>query len=114
MEDSDRRATAKKRLNVNQRVSGALGEHMESPTKRHHHRWLFGHIVSFIGERKYLVQFDDGTEKECPAAVLRIEKVAASLPPDVQVPIASTHVEAMLRTRQQSKIRKQNFQIHQK
>ncbi len=27
--------------------------------------------------------------------MLRVEKVAASLPPDVQVPIASTHVEAM-------------------
>jgi hypothetical protein len=42
-----------------------------------------------------LVQFDDGTEKECPSALPRVEKVAASLPPDVKEPIASTHVDAM-------------------
>jgi hypothetical protein len=95
MEDIARRATANKRLHVNQRVSGALGEYMEGPTKRHHYRRLYGHIVSVIGERKYLVRFDDGTEKECPSAVLRVERVAASLPPDVQVPIPSTQVEAM-------------------
>ncbi len=95
MEDIARRATANKRLHVNQRVSGALGEYMEGPTKRHHHQRLYGHIVSAIGERKYLVRFDDGTEKECPSAVLRVERVAASLPPDVQVPIPSTQVEAM-------------------
>jgi hypothetical protein len=95
MEDSARRATANKRLHVNQRVSGTLRKYMEGPTKRRRHQRLFGHIVSAIGERKYLVRFDDGTEKECPSAVLRVERVAASLPPDVQVPIASTQVEAM-------------------
>jgi len=95
MEDSARRATANKRLHVNQRVSGTLGGYMEGPTKRHRHQRLFGHIVSAVGERKYLVRFDDGTEKECPSAVLRVERVAASLPPDVQVPIASTQVEEM-------------------
>jgi hypothetical protein len=68
---------------------------MEDPTKRRYHQWLFGHIISAAGERKYLVRFDDGTEKECPSAVLREERVAASLPPDVQVPITSTQVEAM-------------------
>jgi hypothetical protein len=68
---------------------------MEDPTKRRHHQRLFGHIISAVGERKYLVRFDDGTEKECPSAVLREERVAASLPPDVQVPITSTQVEAM-------------------
>jgi len=95
MEDSARRATAKKRLHVNQRVSGALGEYMEGPTKRRRRQRLFGHIISAVGERKYLVRFDDGTEKECPSAVLRVEKVAASIPPDMHLPIASTVMEVM-------------------
>jgi hypothetical protein len=94
MEDSVRRATANKRLHVNQRVSGALGEYMEGPTKHRHRQRLFGHIISAVGEWKYLVRFDDGTEKECPSAVLRVEKVVANLPPDVQVPVPSNTVEA--------------------
>ena len=72
MEDSARRATANKRLHVNQRVSGALGEYKEGLTKQRHRHRLYGHIVTAVGERKYLVRFDDGTEKECPSAVLRV------------------------------------------
>ncbi len=48
-----------------------------------------------LASDKYLVHFDDGMEKECPSAVLRVEKVAASLPPDVQLPVPATHVEAV-------------------
>jgi hypothetical protein len=44
--------------------------------------------VKAVGERTYLVRFDDGTEKECPSAVLRVEKSHTSLPPDVQLPAA--------------------------
>jgi hypothetical protein len=33
MKDSMRRANANKRLHVNQRVSGALGEYINGPTK---------------------------------------------------------------------------------
>jgi hypothetical protein len=95
MEDSLRRANPNKRLHVNQRVSGALGEYIDGPTKRRRRNRIFGHIISAVGERKYLVRFDDGTEKECPSAVLRVEKVAASLPPDVQLPVPATHVEAV-------------------
>ena len=94
MEDSARRATANKRLHVNQRFSGALEDHMDGPTKRRHHQRLFGHILSAVGERKYLVRFDDGTEKECPSAVLTVEKVVANLPPDIPVPAPSNTVEA--------------------
>jgi hypothetical protein len=39
-----------------------------------------------MGERKYLVRFDDGSEKECSLAVLRVEKSHASLPPDLPLP----------------------------
>jgi hypothetical protein len=94
MEDSARRATANKRLHVNQRFSGALEDHMDGPTKRRHHQRLFGHILSAVGERKSLARFDDGTEKECPSAVLRVEKVVANLPPDIPVPAPSNTVEA--------------------
>ncbi len=57
-----------------------------STTKCCHHR-LFGHIISTIGEKKHLVRFDDGSEKECSSALLRVEKVHASLPPDVNLPM---------------------------
>jgi hypothetical protein len=94
MEDSARGATTNKQLHVNQRVSGALGEYMEGPTKRCRHQRLYGHIISAVGKWKYLVHFDDGTEKECPSAVLKVEKVVANLPPDVQVPAPSNTVKA--------------------
>ncbi len=67
---------------------------MEGPTKRRHRQRLYGHITSAVGERRYLVHFDDGTEKECPSAVLRVEKVVANLPPDIQVPAPSNTAEA--------------------
>jgi hypothetical protein len=85
MEDSARRATANKRLHVHQRVSGAVGEYIQGPTKHCHHQRLCRHIISAIGEKKYLVRFDDGSEKECSSALLRVAKSHASLPPDVLV-----------------------------
>jgi hypothetical protein len=67
---------------------------MDGPTKRRCRQRLFGHILSAVGERKYLVRFDDGTEKECPSAVQRVKKVVANLPPDIPVPTPSNTVEA--------------------
>jgi hypothetical protein len=55
MEDARRRATANKRLHVNQRVSGAVGEYIEGPTKRRRRQRLFGHIICAVGERRYMV-----------------------------------------------------------
>ncbi len=37
---------------------------------------------------------DDGTEKECPSTVLRMEKVATNVPPDIPVPVPSNTVKA--------------------
>jgi len=85
MEDSARRATANKRLHVHQRVSGAVGEYIQGPTKRRRRQRLFGQIISAVGEKKYLVRFDNGSEKECSSALLRVEKSHESLPPDVPV-----------------------------
>jgi hypothetical protein len=90
MEDSTRRATANKRLHVNQRVSGSVGEYIEGPTKRRRRQRLYGHIISAIGERKYMVRFDDGSEKECSSALLRVEKMHTNVPPDIQMPTETT------------------------
>jgi hypothetical protein len=87
MEDSIRRATANKRLYVNQRVSGAVGDYIEGPTKRRRRQRLYGIIVGAIGEKRYMVRFDNGTEKECASGTLRVEKMHASLPPDVNLPV---------------------------
>jgi hypothetical protein len=65
MEDSTRRAKASKRLHMKQRVSGSVGEYIEGSTKRRRHQRLYGNIISAIGEWKYMVRFDDGSEKEC-------------------------------------------------
>lgn len=91
MEDSVRRSAPNKWLLVNQRVSGSLGDWIQGPTKRHRRQRLFGTIVGAVGERKYLVRFDDGSEKECSSATLRVEKSHASLPPDI--PLQSNEVE---------------------
>jgi hypothetical protein len=87
MEDSTRRATANKRLHVNQRVSGAVGDHLQGPTKRRCHQRLYRHNISAAGKKKYLVRFDDGSKKECFSVLLRVEKIHASLPIDVNLPI---------------------------
>jgi hypothetical protein len=50
--------------------------------------YMDGNIVRAIGERTYLERVNDGTEKECPSAVLRVEKAQTSFPPDVQLPTA--------------------------
>jgi hypothetical protein len=90
MEDSTRRAKANKRLHVNQRVSGAVRDYIEGPTKRRCHQRLFGHIICAVGERKYLARFDDGSEKECSSALLKVEKMHANVPPDIQIPTETT------------------------
>jgi hypothetical protein len=86
MEDSTKRATANKRLHVNQIVSGAVGDYIEGPTKQRHRQRLYGHIISAVGEQKYMVRFDDGSEKECSSVLLRVEKMHTNVPPDIQMP----------------------------
>jgi hypothetical protein len=55
MEDITRRATAPRRLDVKQIVSGGIKDDMEGPTKCQPYQRLYGHIISAIGEWKYLV-----------------------------------------------------------
>ncbi len=83
-----RRATANEWLLVNQRVSGAVGDYVEGPTKRRRWQRLHGNIDSTVGELRCLVKFDNGLEKECALAVLRVERTHSSLPPDLPLPTA--------------------------
>jgi hypothetical protein len=91
MEDSIRRATASKRLYVNQRVSGAVGDYIEGPTKRRLRQCLYGIIVGAVGGKRYMVRFDNGTEKECASSTLGVEKMHTSLPPDVNLPVQAAN-----------------------
>jgi hypothetical protein len=77
---------APKRRMVNQRVSGSFGEWIEGPTKRQRRQRLYGHIVTAVGEKRYLVRFDDGQEKECSSKSLKVERMHEALPPDVVPP----------------------------
>ena len=103
MEDSPRplgeanRTTAVKRLAVNTRVSGAVGEFIPntdgSKRRRCRERW-YGHIICAIGSNKYQVRFDNGEVKECPSSILKVERRNASVPPDVPLPSVKNAVLA--------------------
>jgi hypothetical protein len=43
---------------------------MEGPTKHHFWKRLYGCITSAAEEKKYLLNFDDGSEKEYCLAIL--------------------------------------------
>jgi hypothetical protein len=96
----NRRTAPQKRLAVNQRVSGAVGEFYEDPSakRRQRQRW-FGHVVRAVGEKRYLVRFDNGEEKELASSVLKVESMVASIPPDVLAPLPrNIREEAVLET----------------
>ena len=81
---------SQKRLAPNQRVSGAVGDFMEGPAKRRRRQRLFGHIIQAVGERRYLVRFNNGEEKECASNILKVESALTSLPPDMPMPAVTT------------------------
>ena len=85
--EGGRQSAPQKCLASNQRVSGAVGNFIEGPSKqRRRERW-FGHVLRAVGEKKYLIRFDNGEEKELPSAVLKVEQhMIASLPSDVPLP----------------------------
>jgi hypothetical protein len=43
-------------------------------------------FYKLVGEKKYLVRFVNGEERELPSAVLKVEHMVASLPPDLPIP----------------------------
>jgi len=85
-----RRTAAQKRLAPHQRVSGAVGDFIEGgPSKRRRPQRWFGHVIQAVGERRYMVRFDNGQEKELPSNVLKVESALASIPPDVPIPVVA-------------------------
>jgi len=85
-----RRTAAQKRLTPHQRVSGAVGDFIEGgPSKRRRPQRWFGHVIQAVGERRYMVRFDNGQEKELPSNVLKVESALASIPPDVPIPVVA-------------------------
>jgi hypothetical protein len=86
--EEGRQASGQKGLNPNQRVSGAVGEFIPGPSKRCRRERWFGHVITAVGEKKYLVWFDNGEEREFASAVLKVEHATASLPPDIPIPTA--------------------------
>ena len=89
-----RRTAAKKRLAPHQRVSGAVGGFIEGGPSKHRRRerW-FGHVIQAVGERRYMVRFDNGQEKELPYIVLKVESALASIPPDVPIPVVANSAQ---------------------
>ncbi len=85
-----------KRLSPNQRVSGAVGGLIQGPSKRRRRQRWFGQIITAVGEKKYLVRFDNGEERELPSAVLKVEHAAASIPLDIPIPTAENIREEAL------------------
>jgi hypothetical protein len=83
-----RQTSGQKLLSPNQRISGAVGEFIEGPSKRRRRQRWFGHVITAVGEKKYLVRFDNGEERELPSAVLKVEQATASIPPDILIPTA--------------------------
>ena len=67
-------------------MSGAVGDFISGLSKRCCHQRLFGNVIRAIGERCYLVRFDDGQEKECSSNILKVEGLSSSLPLDILLP----------------------------
>jgi hypothetical protein len=44
-------------------------------------------VLRAIGEKCYLVRFDDGQEKECSSNILKVESSSANLSPDMLLPV---------------------------
>jgi len=82
------RSSSVKRLEVGPRVSGLVGNFIpnndNSKRRQLRERW-FGYIISAGGTNKYLVQFDNGEEKECALSLLKKERLTASVPPVIHV-----------------------------
>jgi hypothetical protein len=59
---------------------GLVGEFIEGPSTRQHHKRWFGRIIPAVEEKRYLVCFDNGEERELQSAVLKVEHMVASVP----------------------------------
>jgi hypothetical protein len=49
-------------------------------------KWLFGHVVKAVGDKRYEVLFDNGLVKECSSYILSVTALMSSVPPDMPIP----------------------------
>lgn len=80
-----------KNLEVGCRVSGSFGEYRSNPNpniRRRVRARLYGNIVCALDRNRYKVAWDNGTTSDCYSNCLSKEASFASLPPDVQLPLA--------------------------
>ncbi len=84
--EAGRRTASQKHLACNRRVSSAVGDFISGQSKCRCHQRLFGNMIRAMGERCYLVHFDDGQETECSTKILKVESLSASFPLDIPVP----------------------------
>jgi hypothetical protein len=57
--EGGRQSAPQESLATNQRVSGAVGNFIEGPSKQCHCERWFGHVLDAVGEKKYLICFDN-------------------------------------------------------
>ncbi len=92
-------------MNVGCRVEGSHGEFLPSVSNpdgsqasRRKRARLQGTIMEAKGEKRWLVRFDNGLEKECPSVTLkmlgdpRCNRASVASAPIASAPITSTHV----------------------
>jgi len=82
------RTKTQKRLVNGQRISACVGNYIaDQKAEGKKKERLFGNIIKAVGERRYLVQFDNETNpRELGSQVLKVETIGASLPPDIPIP----------------------------
>ena len=83
------RTTRVKILQPQTRVSGAVGEFIDDDSKRQKRRRLYGIVLQATSRNRYMVSFDATPAPivlEVASNSLRVEHIAAALPPDVPIP----------------------------
>jgi len=83
------RTTRVKILQPQTRVSGAVGEFIDDGSKRRKRRRLYGIVLQATSRNRYMVSFDATPAPivlEVVSNSLRVEHIAAALPPDVPIP----------------------------
>jgi hypothetical protein len=83
------RTTRVKILQPQTRVSGAVGDFIEDGSKRRKRRRLYGVVLQATSRNRYMVSFDATPTPivlEVSSNLLRVEHMAAALPPDVPIP----------------------------
>jgi hypothetical protein len=91
-----------KNLEVGCRVSGSFGEYRPNPNPnicQQIRTCLLGNIICALDRNRYKVAWDDVTTSNCYSNSLSKEATFASLPPDIQPPLAWDRLDLPPRSR---------------